>query len=494
LSTIDTYSYAGPDETVLRIANSGGTTTDSIVSPSGDRLGVKQGSTLNWLLPDLHGNVAAAQDATEATVVNATRYDAYGETLATGSGGGTPVGAGYWKFQGRLDISPSGLNTPLYDMSARFYSPGIGAFTQMDSVMGGAQNPLSMNRFLYAGGNPASMIDPSGHVAINKNLCGQPGEDRCDGNGGSVDNVNNGSNPGGNAGNGTGTGGNTNNSDSAKNQQSDKVPSRTKSTPCLMYGWCVASKLGPASVSPPASVSGLPNNCATYGECDEKTVTLTIADGLVLGPDGTLVVESQFHMLDYCQSSGRPSGSFAGGPCTAWWKTFDKLGSQVAGEGNPYVFLRDSGLEAAEKALEIYSAKAGSSAASQLNLAITFNGRDGSGALFYRATLWDGPNASVTRYGSKALAVLGTGLTIYAAFSDEFANAQAAGRAGPEVIARAVTRSIFGIAGMGVGGTLGAGGGFLVTGGTGGEFVGGFAGAYYGGQGGDWLFTQIFGP
>jgi RHS repeat-associated protein len=157
-TTIDTYSYAGPSETVLRIANSGGTTTDSIVSPSGDRLGVKQGTTLNWLLPDLHGNVAAAQDATEATVVNATRYDAYGETLATGSGGGTPVGAGYWKFQGRLDVSPSGLNTPLYDMSARFYSPGIGAFTQLDSVMGGAQNPLSMNRFLYALANPATMI------------------------------------------------------------------------------------------------------------------------------------------------------------------------------------------------------------------------------------------------------------------------------------------------------------------------------------------------
>ena len=64
-------------------------------------------------------------------------------TIGTGSAGGTAVGAANWKYQGRLDVSPSGLATPLYDMSARFYAPGLGAFTQLDSVMGGAQNPLS---------------------------------------------------------------------------------------------------------------------------------------------------------------------------------------------------------------------------------------------------------------------------------------------------------------------------------------------------------------
>jgi hypothetical protein len=58
-------------------------------------------------------------------------------------------------------------------MSARFYSPGLGTFTQLDSVMGGAQNPLSMNRFLYAGANPATMIDPTGHAYIGGNACSQ---------------------------------------------------------------------------------------------------------------------------------------------------------------------------------------------------------------------------------------------------------------------------------------------------------------------------------
>ncbi|MEX2134286.1 MAG: hypothetical protein WEB67_09110, partial [Acidimicrobiia bacterium] len=43
--------------------------------------------------------------------------------------------------------------------------PSLGQFTQLDSVMGSAQNPLSMNRFLYAQANPATLIDPTGHAA-----------------------------------------------------------------------------------------------------------------------------------------------------------------------------------------------------------------------------------------------------------------------------------------------------------------------------------------
>ena len=161
----DTYSYLDTSETVARIATAG-TNTDSVVSPSGDRLGVRVGSTVNWFLPDLHGSVAASLDAAETTVVNAIRYDAWGQTLLTGTGGGTRVGDKAWKYQGRLDVSPDNLQTPLYDMSARFYNPGLGAFTQLDSDMGSAQDPLSMNRFLYAAANPATLIDPSGHYYV----------------------------------------------------------------------------------------------------------------------------------------------------------------------------------------------------------------------------------------------------------------------------------------------------------------------------------------
>ena len=45
----------------------------------------------------------------------------------------------------------------------RDYAPGLGMFTSLDTVAGSAQHPLSMNRFLYAEANPATLVDPSGH-------------------------------------------------------------------------------------------------------------------------------------------------------------------------------------------------------------------------------------------------------------------------------------------------------------------------------------------
>jgi RHS repeat-associated protein len=70
-------------------------------------------------------------------------------------------------------------NADVYDFTARAYVPDLGAFASLDSVTGSAQNPLTLNRYLYALGNPATMVDPSGHCAKyyysngdNSDLCG----------------------------------------------------------------------------------------------------------------------------------------------------------------------------------------------------------------------------------------------------------------------------------------------------------------------------------
>ncbi len=86
-------------------------------------------------------------------------------TAATWPTGGSPAST-TWKYQGRLDLSPT--TTSLYDFAARDYAPGLGAFTSLDSVLGSAQNPLQLNRFLYAAANPATLVDPDGHAFIDQ--------------------------------------------------------------------------------------------------------------------------------------------------------------------------------------------------------------------------------------------------------------------------------------------------------------------------------------
>jgi RHS repeat-associated protein len=135
---------------------------DAALGPDQSRLALSDGSAFAWLLPDLHGNVAAGIDTAETTVSDAWRYDGYGRTAASTTTSGL---ANPWTYQGRLDLSPTGED-PFYAAGARVYDPNLGTFTQLDSVTGSAQDPLSLNRYLYAEANPATLIDPDGHMAV----------------------------------------------------------------------------------------------------------------------------------------------------------------------------------------------------------------------------------------------------------------------------------------------------------------------------------------
>jgi RHS repeat-associated protein len=152
-------AYLGTSETAWQL-DDGTTTMSSALDADGARLAIDAGGVDGFVLADLHGNPAAAVNAADDAVLSATRYDAYGQRADThDAGGGFPTD---WGFQGRLDISPDAAN-PLYEFSARFYAPALGAFTQLDSYPGDAASVLSLNRYLYAGANPWTLIDPSGH-------------------------------------------------------------------------------------------------------------------------------------------------------------------------------------------------------------------------------------------------------------------------------------------------------------------------------------------
>jgi RHS repeat-associated protein len=155
---------------------------DTITDPAGTRYGAKAvtAGTQTWFLPDLHGNVAGQLAANATTLAQATRYDPWGEVVDVWQAGASPsVLPSAFTYQGRYDVSPPGSGTPLLDGNARMYAPALGTFTSLDSYAGSAQDPLSMNRYLYALANPATLIDPTGHVSIAQGQLCSPYADFC---------------------------------------------------------------------------------------------------------------------------------------------------------------------------------------------------------------------------------------------------------------------------------------------------------------------------
>jgi RHS repeat-associated protein len=159
-TTLDTYSYIGSGDTVsVDVSTAGaGNTLEAGIDAMGDRLATAASTGFAWIVPDLHGNVAA-QCSSSGSVSDVFRYDAYGKLIGTSLTAGSVPSP--WRFQGRILESTAGSDT--YDFGARAYVPDLGTFTSLDSVAGSAQNPITLNRYLYANANPATLVDPDGH-------------------------------------------------------------------------------------------------------------------------------------------------------------------------------------------------------------------------------------------------------------------------------------------------------------------------------------------
>ncbi len=80
-------------------------------------------------------------------------YDAWGNGLAGGSG----TTENPFRYTGQ-QRDPDGR----YYLRDRFYNPGNGRFLSHDPLMGSADDPASLHRYLYAGADGVNSCDPSG--------------------------------------------------------------------------------------------------------------------------------------------------------------------------------------------------------------------------------------------------------------------------------------------------------------------------------------------
>lgn len=101
------------------------------------------------------------QPAGTSSLSDAYRYGGWGQQLPGGVGSSTNP----YRYRGLLNLGADDLAGALLSMGARDYSSQLGTFTREDSVAGGAANPMTMNRFLYALANPVTLVDPDGHMA-----------------------------------------------------------------------------------------------------------------------------------------------------------------------------------------------------------------------------------------------------------------------------------------------------------------------------------------
>jgi RHS repeat-associated protein len=109
----------------------------------------------SYLHPDANTNIDAVTDET-AAVVAQFRYAPFGGQANDGDAQ-DPNALG---FCGALGVR--GEIGGLLDMRARLYDPTLGRFTSPDPWPAYLPEPITLNRYLYALGDPVSQVDPFG--------------------------------------------------------------------------------------------------------------------------------------------------------------------------------------------------------------------------------------------------------------------------------------------------------------------------------------------
>jgi RHS repeat-associated protein len=129
----------------------------SYVLGNGQLISQKRGSTVSYYLPDAQSSTRLLTSSA-AAITDTYRYSAFGD-IETQTGTTTNS----YLFTGQQFDSSTGL----YSLRARYYDAAVGRFLSRDTWAIDRQNPMELNRYVYAANNPIRYSDPSGYFAAD---------------------------------------------------------------------------------------------------------------------------------------------------------------------------------------------------------------------------------------------------------------------------------------------------------------------------------------
>ena len=147
------FHYDGASARVIAETDASGATIATFAyDPSGTLFSMTRGGATYYYHLNARGDVVAMSDSAGA-VVNTYAYHPWGQLLSADETVANPYRYASYRYDAATGLS--------YCWN-RYYAPELGRFLTRDIYPGELSDPVTMNPYLYCGGDPVNAVDPSG--------------------------------------------------------------------------------------------------------------------------------------------------------------------------------------------------------------------------------------------------------------------------------------------------------------------------------------------
>jgi len=134
-----------------------GSTITKYYYASAQRIAMRTGGTLNFIIGDHLGSTSLTTDA-NGVVVSEMKYKAWGEErYSSGNSSTNYTYTGQYSYASDFGLMYYG---------ARWYDDTLGRFSSADTIIPGTGNPQAWDRYAYVHNNPLAYTDPTGQDPI----------------------------------------------------------------------------------------------------------------------------------------------------------------------------------------------------------------------------------------------------------------------------------------------------------------------------------------